>query len=344
MLDRLAFPIIQAPMAGGPSTPALAAAVSAGGGLGFLAAGLTTADRLREDLDAVRAATDAPFGVNLFLPSPEPGDPAAIAAYAERIRPLAEAAGVELGAGEWDDDGYPEKLEVLFEPGRLPAVVSFVFGCPDAEVVERLQAAGAEVWVTVTQVDEAEQAIAAGADGLVAQGAEAGGHRGGFTDDDREPVPVHELVAQVAAVRPADVELIGAGAVMSGAHVADLIAAGADAAQLGTAFLLTPEAGTGETHRAAVGAPGPTGLTRAFSGRRARGIVNAWQSGPGEGAPSAYPALVRLTAPLRAHGAKTGDRDLMNLWAGERHHEAVAEPVAAILAELVAELDAVGGP
>lgn len=343
MLDQLREPIIQAPMAGGPSTPALAAAVSEAGALGFLASGMLAPSALRDDLAAVRERTAEPFGVNVFLPSASPGDPDAITAYARELQPIADQHGVTLGAPEWSDDHYADKIALLLEPGLTPAVVSFVFGCPEPALIAELQAAGAEVWVTVTGLDEAEQAHAAGANALIAQGLEAGGHRGGFTDDDREPIPVLDLVA---AIRhgPAsdDLPLVAAGGIMSGAHIAAALAAGADAAQLGTAFMLTPEAGTNAVHRRAIAEPGPTALTRAFSGRRARGIVNGWMERVGDRPPSAYPAINALAGPLRRHGVAIGDPDLVNLWAGTRHEEARELPAAELIRELADELSAVG--
>jgi nitronate monooxygenase len=355
MLDQLSLPIVQAPMAGGPSTPELAIAVSEAGGLGFLAAGLTTPDALRAQLAAVRAGTSRPFGVNLFVPSPSPGDPAAIAAYAAQIQPLAEAQGIALGEPRFDDGGYDALVEVVLED--VPAVVSFVFGRPSDDLVERLHAAGAQVWVTVTQVEEARAAVSAGADAVIAQGSEAGGHRGAWVDDETPQVPLLELISAVRHALDADgvpgkdgeadpaggFPIIAAGGLMTGEHVAQAIGAGATAGQLGTAFMLTPEAGTGHAHRRAIGGPAPTAITRAFSGRRARGIVNTWMTRVGETAPRAYPEVVHLTAPLRAHGSAIRDPDLISLWAGERHADARELPAADLMRELAEELANVGG-
>jgi nitronate monooxygenase len=355
MLDQLSLPIVQAPMAGGPSTPELANAVSEAGGLGFLAAGLTTPDQLRADLATVRAGTDRPFGVNLFVPSPSPGDADAIAAYAAQVQPLAEAQGVALGEPRFDDGGYDALVDVVLE--SPPAVVSFVFGRPSDALVEQLHAAGAQVWITATQVDEAQAAVAAGADAVIAQGSEAGGHRGAWVDDDRPQVPLLELVSAIRHALDADgvpgkdgeadpaggFPIIAAGALMTGEHVAQAIGAGATAGQLGTAFLLTPEAGTGHAHRRAITGTAPTAVTRAFSGRRARGIANAWMERVGETPPSAYPELVHLTGPLRKHGAAIRDPDLISLWAGERHADARELPAVDLMRELAEELANVGG-
>jgi nitronate monooxygenase len=333
-IAALTHPIVQAPMAAGPSTPALAAAVSEAGGLGFVAAGYRTPEQLDAEIKATRAATDGPIGVNVFVPSPAPADPGAVARYAELIAPLAAAAGVELGVPRFDDDHYDAKLAVV--RAERPAVVSFAFGCPTPATIDDLHAAGIAVWVTVTDEAEARRAVAAGADALVAQGAEAGAHRGSFTDHDDVPLALAELLPRVLA---AGVPVVATGGLMDGAAIAAVLRAGAAAAQLGTAFLLCPEAGTSPVHRRAIVADGPTTLTRAFTGRRARGIENRWTDRVGNTAPSAYPELHHLTAPLRAHGRAVADPDLVNLWAGTNHHLARELPAAELVGTLVRELD-----
>jgi nitronate monooxygenase len=210
-----------------------------------------------------------------------------------------------------------------------PAVVSFTFGCPDATVVARLHASGSDVWVTVTIPDEAEQAAAAGADALVVQGLEAGGHRGGFSDPpDAEEVGLLALLALVRA-RLA-LPLVAAGGIADGAAVAAVLCAGAAAAQLGTALMLTPEAGTPAPQRAALSQRGQTALTRAFTGRSARGIVNRFMREHTE-APVAYPDVHHLTAPIRAAARAAGDAEAINLWAGQAHELARSAPAAEIV-------------
>ena len=189
-LADLEHPVIQAPMGGGPSNPVLAAAVSGAGGLGFLAAGYKTAEAVRAEIHDLRARTDRPFGVNVFVPS-EATDPAVVERYADTLRGEVERYGTALGESRHDDDGWEEKLALVAEE-QVP-VVSFAFGCPSAGAIEALQRAGSAVWVTVTSAAEAAEAVAAGADALVVQGAEAGGHRGSFAD--REDLPVHGLRA-----------------------------------------------------------------------------------------------------------------------------------------------------
>jgi nitronate monooxygenase len=327
ILDQLEHPIIQAPMAGGASTPQLAAAVSGAGGFGFLAAGYRSPDAMREDVAAVRSATDAPFGVNLFVPGPPDGDAAALRAYVSALGP---------GAGEprYDDDGWEGKLELL--RASPVAVVSFTFGCPSAEVVSSLQSAGSEVWVTVTSPAEARLARAAGADALVLQGVEAGGHRGTFDDplDGGEGLGVLALLRLVASSDVA-LPLVATGGITDAPAVAAVLAGGAAAAALGSAFMLSPEAATNPAQRAALAREAPTGLTRAFSGRLARGIENQFMRDHPD-APRAYPHIHHATSPIRAAARERGDADGFNLWAGQAHSLAREVPAAQLVRELSA--------
>jgi nitronate monooxygenase len=334
-LDRLALPIVQAPLAGGPSTPALAAAVSAAGGLGILAAGYQHADAVAEEVEAVRAATDAPFGINVFAPPAGPGDRDAVARYAARLVGEAERQGAILGDARSDDDGFDDKLALLHDV--RPAVASFTFGCPPAATVARLRRDGVAVWVTVTTPAEARAAAGAGADALVVQGAEAGGHRGGFDDAGAGAAGIG-LLALLQLVRAqAGLPLVATGGIMTGAALAAVLAAGASAAQLGSALLLTPEAGTSLPHRAALAGEGETAFTRAFSGRTARGIVNRFLREHDAEAPSAYPEVHHLTAPLRRAARERGDADAINLWAGQAHALAQAKPAGELVRQLAAD-------
>ncbi len=330
-------PVVGAPLAGGPSTAELAAAVSEAGGLGFLAAGYRSVEELERELERTRALTRRPFGVNLFYPVREQVDDAALAAYAERLRAEGDRYGVEPGEPRWSDDGWEAKLELVArEP---PAVVSITFGCPGREIVESLRAGGSAVWCTVTSAAEAEAAAAAGVDALVVQGCEAGGHQGSFRDDDdEEPVSVLALLQQVARVT--DRPLVAAGGIATGRAVAAVLAAGASAAQIGTAFLLAPEAGTSEPHRAALRGDGPTRLTRAFTGRRARGIVNRFMREHEAAAPRGYPEVHFVTAPIRAAARSAGDAEAINLWAGQAYPLTREEPAGPIVERLAAELKA----
>ncbi len=330
VLDRLDVPIVLAPLAGGPTTPELAAAVCEGGGLGFLAAGYLTAAAAGERVAALRELTARPFGLNLFVPGPAPADPTVYAGYASRVAADARRAGLEAGEPRFEDDDWAAKLALVEE--LAPDVVSFTFGCPAAGEIARVQAAGAEAWVTVTSPDEAEIAAAAGADALVAQGGEAGGHRGTFADAHGAPLlgllPLLQLI-RAATDRP----LVATGGIATGGAVAAVLCAGAEAAQVGTAFLRATEAGTPAAHREALATTRETALTRAFTGRLARGIRNRFMDEHPD-APLAYPELHHLTSPLRKAARESGDAEAINLWAGEAHALAAEKPAAEILAEL----------
>jgi nitronate monooxygenase len=333
VLDNLRIPIVQAPLAGGPSTPQLTAAVVEAGAFGFVAAGYKPPDALRDEIAATRALTAAPFGVNVFVPG-SAADPATYGPYVESLRDEAPRHGVELGEPRFEDDWWDAKLELL--EADPVAAVSFTFGCPPADVIARLQAAGSSVWVTVTDPAEAQLAADAGADALVAQGIEAGGHRGSFVDADGAGDYGLLALLQLLAVRT-DLPLVASGGIASGAAVAAVLCAGARAAQIGTAFMRCPEAGTAAAHRAALATQAPTRLTRAFSGRTARGIVNRFLREHSARAPIAYPEIHHVTSPLRAAGRKAGDPDVINLWAGQAHELARELPAAELVAALAAE-------
>jgi nitronate monooxygenase len=332
VLAELEHPIVLAPLAGGPSTPELTAAVTAAGGFGFFAAGYLSPDTFRDRLAAVRTLSNGrPFGVNLFVPG-VPADPRPVAAYAKVLQPEGARRGIRLGEPSFHDDFWNEKIaELLANP---VAVVSFTFGCPAAEVIDALHRRGSEVWITVTTPEEGSAAEAAGADVLFAQGAEAGGHRGTWRDDDPLIAGTGLLallqLLQASATRP----IVAAGGIATGAAVSAVLDGGASAAAAGTAFLLCPEAGTTTVHREALAGSAPTALTRAFTGRLARGIRNRMLDEYTSVAPSAYPELHYLTAPLRQAGRDAGDPDVVNLWAGQAYQLARAAPAAEVLASL----------
>jgi nitronate monooxygenase len=312
ILDDRAVPIVLAPLAGGPSTPELTAAVSDAGGLGFLAAGYLTAEALAGRVAATRRLTAEPFGVNVFVPG-TPTSVREIREYAKRLGREADAAGAELGTPRHDDDDWDAKIDALVAD-PVP-VVSFTFGLPPQPVVDRLHDAGSEVWVTVASVADAVAAEQSGADLLVVQGAEAGGHRGGLDDDPHHATGLLALLQLVGAQvhRP----LVATGGIATGGAIAAVLACGGRAAALGTAFLDCPEAGTSTVHREALRGSDETAFTRAFTGRAARGIRNRFLDVYTADAPKAYPEVHHLTAPLRQAARTRGDRDLVNLWAGE---------------------------
>ncbi len=328
-------PVVLAPMAGGPGTVELAVAVADAGGFALLAGAYHRAERLAADVARMRARTARPFGVNVFAPSPDgTGMLDAARGYAALLEPWASAAGVALGTPRWDDDGFGAKVDVLL--AARPAVVSFSFGWPPADVVSRLQDAGIEVWVTVNEAAEVEWALALGVDGIVAQGWEAGGHRGGPVDlaEAHAPQPpVRQLLEQVR--RLTDLTVVAAGGVTDGDHVAALLAAGASAVACGTAYLDADEAGTSPVHRDALRSRTETLVTRCFTGRSARALRSAWTDRFGDAAPAAYPHVHHATAPLRAYGRTSGQADLTHLWAGTGHLDVRAGPAALITRDLL---------
>jgi nitronate monooxygenase len=318
--------VVLAPLAGGPSTPQLAAAVSNAGGLGFLAAGYLTPAGFAERLRRTRELTSEPIGVNVFVLDEVAVDDVAVAAYARTLEAEARGRDVQLGEPRFDDDRLDEKLDVIVRADV--DVVSTTFGCLPAETVARLQESGTRVWATVTAPHEARAARDAGVDALVVQGAEAGGHRGAWRDEG-EATPLLELLAAIDLRLP----LVATGGIVDRDGVAMALAAGAQAAQIGTAFLLCPEAGTSEPHRQALRDGGDTAFTRSFTGRSARGIVNRFMVEHPD-APAAYPHIHHLTAPLRAAARAAGDSDGINLWAGVNFARAEERPAAEIVARL----------
>lgn len=337
MFGRL--PIIAAPMAGGPSTPELVVAVGEAGALGFLAGGYLTADELDHRLTEVERRSASPYGVNVFLPSPRTVNLAAAAAYRHRLESQAAAAGVELGELRWDDDGWAAKLDVVC--AHRPAAVSFTFANPRADVCDRVRSeTGGSVIVTVTSAAEAAAALAA--DALCVQGAEAGAHRGVWRDDPTSPeggpsMPLLRLLADVRDVTR--LPLIATGGMMTGAGIQEALDAGAVAAQLGTAFLCCPEAGTSATHRRALldRRFTETVVTRAFTGRPARGLANRFTREHTAQAPAAYPEVHYLTRPLRQAATAAGDADAVPLWAGTGWQSVTEEPAADLVTRLERE-------
>ncbi|MFG2134370.1 nitronate monooxygenase [Streptomyces sp. NPDC048751] len=342
LTDLFPQPIVQAPMAGGVSVPQLAAAVCEAGGLGFLAAGYKTADGMYQEIKQLRSLTSRPFGVNLFMPQPEYAETGAVDVYAHQL--AGEAAWYETELGDPDsgrDDGYDAKLAVLLD-NPVP-VVSFHFGVPAPEALQSLRRAGTFTLVTATTPDEAVAVERAGADAVIVQGVEAGGHQGTHRDVPETDGSALGLLSLLAQVREAvSLPLVAAGGIMRGSQIAAVLAAGASAAQLGTAFLATPESGAQAVHKEALTNPlfVRTELTRAFSGRPARGLVNRFLREHGPYAPAAYPEVHHLTSPLRKAAAKAGDAQGMALWAGQGHRMARDLPAGRLVEVLAEELAA----
>ena len=341
--DELSVPLVVAPMAGGPSTPRLVAAAANAGAFGFLAGGYQTVEALAAEVDEVRALTRAPFGVNLFVPAPAPSDAdaatrsSAVQAYRGELAPDAERYGVILPATDPNDtDHWDAKIAWLLE--HPVPVVSFTFGIPDAAVIEALHAAGSHITVTVTDPAEAGDAAAAGADSLCLQGPDAGGHRGthavGKVPD---ATPLAPLLARVVAEQ--SIPIVAAGGVGTAAQGFELLTIGASAVQLGTLMLRSPESGASAAHKRALASGGytDTTVTRAFSGRGARGLTNRFIRDHGATAPAAYPEVNQLVRPLRAAAAATQDADGMALWAGTGFAGCRDAPAGDILTQLWAD-------
>ena len=340
------LPLVAAPMAGGPTTPALVIAAGRAGALGFLAGGYLAPDVLAGRIAAVQEA-GVPFGVNLFAPNPVPAVPAEFRRYASAIQAEADRYGVDLSGASpvEDDDHWRGKIDVLLA-SPVP-VVTFTFGIPGRDVIEALRGVGTITGQTVTSAAEARQAADAGVDLLAVQSAEAGGHSGTLTPArPAAAVPLPELIAGIRAAT--DLPLLAAGGIATPGAVAAVLQAGASAAVAGTALLLADEAGTSAVYRAALaaarelnpaGPPGPaTVVTRAFTGRPARGLANLFTTRYGAVAPSGYPALHHLTRPIRAAAAAAGDPNRVNLWAGTGFRHATAQPAAQILTALASGL------
>ena len=340
--ELLEHPVVQAPMAGGGSTPELAAAVSEAGGLGFLAAGYKTPEAMYEEIKQLRRLTSRPFGVNLFMPQPSTADAGSLALYREQL--AGEAVWYETPLGDTDhgtDDGFEAKLAILASD-PVP-VVSFTFGCPTPEVVGRLRALGTFTVVTATTAAEALAVEKAGADAVALQGVEAGGHRGTHRDDpqtDGRGMGMGLLTLVAGAKEAVRLPLIAAGGLARGGQIAAVLAAGAAAAQLGTAYLVCPESGASPLHKAALTDPVHAGteLTRAFSGRPARGLTNRFLREHGPYAPPAYPQVHHLTAGLRKAAARAEDPQGMALWAGQGHRMVRELPAGQLTEVLVAEV------
>ena len=337
----LACPIVLAPMAGGPNTPALAAAVANAGGVGSFGFAYATPERIAADLAATRALTNGPLNANFFVFRPVAPPAAELAARAiSALATLPGAAGLALAAPV--PPYFPDLAAQLEPVWRLrPEILTFHFGLPPAGVIERAHSLGISVGVTATRASEARAIAAAGSDFVVAQGAEAGGHCGVFTPG--EPgtwLPVRELVRSLAPVT--DLPLVAAGGLMSGADIRAVLDAGAEAAQLGTAFLAATESGASAAHRRYLlteGARG-TALTRAFSGRHARGIRNTFIERMEGAEVLPFPLQNSLTGPLRKAAVEHDDGELQSLWAGAHYARCRGGSARELVRRLLAELDA----
>ncbi|MFD7311086.1 NAD(P)H-dependent flavin oxidoreductase [Promicromonospora sp. NPDC059942] len=330
------LPIVAAPMAGGATTAALAAAATKAGAFAFLPGGYLAPERFAADVAAART-WGRPFGVNLFVPGAERPAREAFAAYARRLAPEAAALGVELSADPVDDDDrWPDKLALLLDD-PVP-VVSFTFGLPDPADIRALRRAGTVVLASVTTADEAAAARDGGVDGLVVQGPAAGGHSATW-DPARRVVdaPTASVVRAVAAA--VDLPLVAAGGVDGPDAVRELLTAGAQAVAVGTLLLRTDESGASATYQGALATSDrDTVVTRSFTGRPARAVRNGFVDRHDAVAPVGYPAIHHLTRELRRQAAVSGDADRLHLWAGTGYRHATTGPAADVVRGLAAGL------
>src|SRR5713101_116866 len=341
-LLRIQYPIIQAPMAGGGDTPRLVAAVSEAGALGSIGAAYLTPQQIAESARAVRSLSSRPFGINLFAPTRSPEGPLDARRAVARVAPhFAELGLPAPSPPSAPANAFPEQLAAALETGA--SMFSFTFGMLPGESVEAIKRRGLFLAGTATTVEEALALEKAGVDAVVAQGSEAGGHRGSFAGDfEASMVGTIALVPQIAdAVR---VPVIASGGSMDGRGIAAALALGASAVQMGTAFLTCDEAGIPEVYKQAIltAHEDATRLTRAFSGRPARGIVNRFMDQI-DREPEAilpFPLQNALTRPLRTAAAKAGRAEFLSLWAGQGLRMARREPAARLVARLAAETDA----
>lgn len=313
-----ALPLIQAPMAGAQGS-AMAIAVCEAGGLGSLPAAMLTPQALHAELEAIRAATARPYNLNFFCHETPASDPSREAGWRAALAPYfaehgIDAAAVPAGAGRRPFDADAAAIVEAFRP----PVVSFHFGLPAADLLGRVKATGARVLSSATTVDEARWLAARGVDAVIAQGTEAGGHRGHFLSPDLTlQAGTFALLPQVvAAVR---VPVIAAGGIADAAGIRAALALGAAGVQVGTAYLLCGESLVSPLHRAALQGDGPTALTNLFTGRPARGIVNRLMREIGPLSPAApeFPLATAAIAPLRAAAERAGRSDFTPLWSGQ---------------------------
>lgn len=338
------YPIIQAPMAG-VSTPALAAAVSEAGALGSIAVGTVTPEQAKAAIAALRQRTGRPFNVNVFTHAPAQADPAREAAWLAWLRPHFARFGAEPPAGLREiyrsylaDEAM---LEVLLE--TRPAVVSFHFGLPPKEHIDALKRAGIVLFTTATSLPEARQIEEAGIDAIVAQGIEAGGHRGMFDPDTPDPaLPTFELLEQLRD--KVSLPLVAAGGIMNGAHIRTALYHGASAVQMGSAFIACPESSAPPHHRALIaqGEGLQTELSAVISGRPARGIVNKLFSEVGAaGHPPLpdYPITYDAAKALHAAASGKGSQEYSVNWGGTNFAQARAMPAGELVAVLAKEIE-----
>jgi nitronate monooxygenase len=337
---NIEHPIIQGPLGGGPSTPELVAAVSNAGGLGSLGAAYLTPDQITGDIHRIKSLTDKPFQVNLFAGGWDANAHADLHPMLEILAEIHHTLSLPPPAPPLPKpDPFPEQLEVVL--AAQPAIFSFTFGIPNPDALARLKQRGILILGTATTVAEARLLAEAGVDAVIAQGAQSGAHRGTFAGPfELCMVPTLELVRGIGAVL--DVPVIAAGGLMDGRDISASIAAGASAAALGTAFLVSTESGAPQVHKDAIlnASRDSTVITRAFSGRPARGLPNKFiQTLIGrEDSILPYPLQNAFTRGMRTAAALQGNPDFLSLWAGQGLTRARSMSAADLVNALVAEM------
>jgi len=333
----ISLPIIQAPMAGVQDS-ALAIAVSNAGGLGSLPCAMLSPDAMRKEIETLRAQTSRPFNVNFFCHTPPAPDENCEARWREQFAPYYAEFGIDpntIAAGPGRSPFSSEAADLLSE--FKPAVVSFHFGLPSQDLLERVRRWGGKILSSATTIDEARWLEAQGVDAIIAQGLEAGGHRGNFLSDDISvQVGTFALVPQI--VQAVKVPVIAAGGIADAQGVAAAMALGATGVQVGTAYLLCPEATASAVHRAALkgDTAATTAITNIFTGRPARGIVNRAmrELGPMNAAAPAFPLATTAITPLRTKAESLGLGDFSPLWAGQNTNGCKEVPAEIITQEL----------
>jgi nitronate monooxygenase len=345
LLKRLSIqlPIIQGPLGGGPSTPELVAAVSNAGGLGSLGAAYLTPEQITAAMQRIRSLTNKPFQVNLFAGGWDQNAHADPRPMLELLAEIHQTLGLPAPAPPLPNpDPFPEQLEAVLD--AQPHIFSFTFGIPDMDAMARLKRRGIFILGTATTVAEARLVADAGVDAVVAQGAESGAHRGTFAGPFEScMVPTLELVREISAV--VDKPVIASGGLMDGRDIASALAAGASAASLGTAFLVSTESAAPQVHKQAIltATKDNTVITRAFSGRPARGLPNEFirKLANRESAILPYPLQNALTRAMRTAAAQQANPDFLSLWAGQGVARARSMPAAALVKCLAAEMAAI---
>ncbi|MDM5299274.1 nitronate monooxygenase [Bacillus pumilus] len=316
-LLRIKHTIIQAPMAGGAVTPELVAAVSTFGGLGSLASGYLEPENMREQIRQVNQLTSRPFQVNVFVPESIPEMTAEdLTFWKKRLPELPDAHGLPDEQALWDD--FEQKMNILLEE-QVP-IVSFTFACPNEQTIRRFKQLGTLLIGTATTKEEALLLEEKGMDAIVLQGSEAGGHRGTFLPSKGDAL--QGLISLISEVKPlCHVPLIAAGGIVERKGVEAVLQLGADAVQIGTRFIASEESAAPDVYKQAIllAEGSETAITKLFSGKRARGIVNQWmeKERPHEEATLPYPVQHRWTTPMRKKAAAEGNLDQMALWAGQ---------------------------